>query len=413
MRSSTTRLATALIAGMFGLTGLPGAANAQPAGTCNPTWHLVAAPAVPPAYTSQGYTGGTVAAVSPNNVWFPGYVSANAIPSQSWMPQWNGHAITVAPRNPASTATSQTVSGASFDSATDGWVVGSQQARALLPDAPYSQPYSAHWHDGQWTTVALPPSPEVDRSLAQPTALAALSPTNAWSVGARNLPFARTSTGTVIEHWDGSTWSIVPDPASQMGGASLVGVKAISAGNIWAVGRQVAPDGNIVPLVEHFDGTPWQIVNVPSGSEQSAFYALNASGPNDIWAVGDQTVPGATGTFEPLVEHFDGSSWTVVSNLPATGSSKLNAVYAASPTDVWATEQVPAHTAVGLLHYDGTTWTQVPWPGIPEYGQLSWALGIAGSGPDDVWALGGVTNNPGSTLSNTELRIAHLTCGGS
>ncbi|HEY2669380.1 MAG TPA: hypothetical protein VGJ07_03275 [Rugosimonospora sp.] len=411
------RLAAVLAAGtLAAMAGAAAPAHAQPDGqttdpgpACTPTWRIVDAPALPAAY-SIGFNGGTVDAISPDNVWIPGTLDGNLMPGTTWVGHWNGHSITTEPAVPKSPATSQVMNGASFDSATDGWIVGGQYVNATRGGL-YPQPFSAHWDGHRWTTVPLPPSPHLGQTIALPTQVAALSPTDVWAVGAETVGL--TTTGSLVEHWDGSQWSVVPNPASNAARSILTAMKAISASDVWAVGRQVTADGAIVPLVERYDGTAWHLVDVPFGSPASELSGISATGPDDVWVVGADTAPDSGGFAEPLVEHFDGTSWAAFPDPAGIGNVELNGVYAATPTDVWVTEYVPDHTAVGMLHYDGRTWTQVPWPAPAEYGEYSWAMSIDGTGPNDVWALGGVTVEPGSTTNHTELRIAHLTCGGS
>ena len=71
--------------------------------------------------------------------------------------------------------------------------------------------------------------------------------------------------------------------------------------------------------------------------------ALWASGPGDVWTVGDQG----------RVFHHDGTDVTRID----TGSLRdLYAVWGSGPADVWA---------VGdgrNLHYDGTSWSSFPPP---------------------------------------------------
>jgi hypothetical protein len=64
------------------------------------------------------------------------------------------------------------------------------------------------------------------------SAVAALSPTNVWAVGAGpgssgDIPAA------LIEHWNGTSWSIVSTPS---GPRSLAGMTALSGGTVIAAG---------------------------------------------------------------------------------------------------------------------------------------------------------------------------------
>jgi hypothetical protein len=71
---------------------------------------------------------------------------------------------------------------------------------------------------------------------------------------------------TLIEHWNGAAWSIVPSPNSgSTDNDTLVGVVAISASDAWAVGTIITSGSNAGQvLIEHWDGSSWSIV--PGGN---------------------------------------------------------------------------------------------------------------------------------------------------
>jgi hypothetical protein len=65
----------------------------------------------------------------------------------------------------------------------------------------------------------------------------------------------------MIEHWDGTSWSVVPSPNPDTRGTSLLsGVAAVSVKDIYAVGE--AADGAVL---EHWNGQKWSLVTHPSG----------------------------------------------------------------------------------------------------------------------------------------------------
>jgi hypothetical protein len=73
----------------------------------------------------------------------------------------------------------------------------------------------------------------------------------------------------------------------------------------------------------------------PAGASSADFTAVSALASNNGWAVGRSTTLNSSGVVSsPLVEHFNGTSWSIQTT-PATAGS-LNAVTAISPTDVWA-----------------------------------------------------------------------------
>ena len=128
-----------------------------------------------------------------------------------------------------------------------------------------------------------------------------------------------------------SGFQVVTSPA--VTGASLSAVSAVSPTDIWAVGSD-----STGPLIENFNGTSWSVVAAPTpaGASSAEFSAVSALASNNVWAVGSSVTVNSSGVSvsSPLVEHYNGTSWSIQTT-PATGGS-LNAVAVVSPTDVWA-----------------------------------------------------------------------------
>src|SRR5262245_63655047 len=105
------------------------------------------------------------------------------------------------------------------------------------------------------------------------------------------------------------TWQVVP--SANVGRSSyLEDVSADSATDAWAVGEWAGATGYARTLVEHWDGVTWTVVSSPSpGPLYSFLDDVVALSPTDAWAVGVQSGVGTTRT---LVERWDGTSWSVV-----------------------------------------------------------------------------------------------------
>ena len=70
-------------------------------------------------------------------------------------------------------------------------------------------------------------------------------------------------------------------------GAQLDDVAAISTNDVWAVGDYLPNVGGVRTLVEHWDGMHWGIVPSPNvGSDNNLFLDVVAISSNDVWAVG-------------------------------------------------------------------------------------------------------------------------------
>lgn len=64
-------------------------------------------------------------------------------------------------------------------------------------------------------------------------------------------------------------------------------------------------------LAHHFDGTRWTAFPLPNvGAQQNILQAVSMPSPGKAWAVGDFI----NGRFQQqtLIEHFDGTVWSVV-----------------------------------------------------------------------------------------------------
>jgi hypothetical protein len=68
---------------------------------------------------------------------------------------------------------------------------------------------------------------------------------------------------TLVEHWNGTQWSVVSSPNPGTNYDSLEGVAAISASDVWAVGAYLY-GADTQTLVEQWDGTQWSVVPSPN-----------------------------------------------------------------------------------------------------------------------------------------------------
>jgi hypothetical protein len=84
----------------------------------------------------------------------------------------------------------------------------------------------------------------------------AVASDDVWAVGDPD-----TGSGTLIEHWDGSSWAVVPSPDMPTdAGDGLVSVSALP-GSAWAVGFyvvEVEPAEH--PIIEAWNGAAWHLL---------------------------------------------------------------------------------------------------------------------------------------------------------
>ena len=217
---------------------------------------------------------------------------------------------------------------------------------------------------------------------------------------------------TLIEHFDGTAWSVVtsPNPASDN---ALAGISAVSATDIWAVGTQADPGVTPErPLALHWDGSGWSVVAAPNPTSRAVLTAVTTIAANDAWTVG-VSVDDA-GYQRAFSEHWDGTSWTVVpADEHGSVDTQLYAVAATAANDAWAAGfyyDAPNHTTMPLIeHWDGSTWTAES-TGGRSGGNYLWGVTALPSG--EAWAVGTSTSNdPNRYFSLIESYESFRTCG--
>jgi hypothetical protein len=287
----------------------------------------------------------------------------------------------------------------------DVWAVGSFDDQSGGPNV-----LALHWDGTEWANV---PTPNTDKRFNLLNGVGTVSSNDVWAVG-------RWATGeiggTLIEHWDGAEWTMVPSPdrdPDPLVGQSYPGLDAVTAlatDDVWAVGsaENVAPAGPSNTLVERWDGTEWTIVPSPdvladTGDAYDHLYSVAGVSSSDVWAVGDYGTKAQEFGALPehtLIQHWDGTSWSVVPGPVLDGRNALNAVTAISPDEVLAVGWYwQDDVRQGLIErWDGASWTQTESPVAAA------SLYDAGASPTgEVWAVGEVHTAP-ETVETHALR---------
>jgi hypothetical protein len=230
-----------------------------------------------------------------------------------------------------------------------------------------SQPLIERWNGNAWSHVSIPsiPGAFISDATAGPG-------DTAWAVGS-------TDTGTLVLHWDGTAWSIVPSPSPDHT-ASLDSVVAESNGTAWAEGFCSTCGGANNILLLHWNGTAWTRVPADSWFDASA---LAADADGVTWAVGDQIL------------RWNGTAWTQVPNAWVTisGNTSLSGISAGPGGTAWAvgSDCTPCSSSdiskdgnqTVILHWDGDQWSRVP--------SLAGNAGLnsVSTGPGETaWAVG-------------------------
>jgi hypothetical protein len=366
-------------------------ASADAAGnssTCGPT--IAVAPSPSLNATASWLNG--VGAVSDANVWAVGaQVPIGQKNQRTLIEHWNGTGWAVQPSgNEGASTTLNELSAISVVSARNIWAVGDHGG----PAPEKRRPLIEHWNGSSWH---ITPSPDLGSGDHFLTGVTAVSPSDVWAVGWTGIDSYEIDT-PIAEHWNGSVWSVVTVPIPPTGtfgpGSEFYAVSGSATSDVWAVGLTGPGNAGARPLVEHWNGSRWTIVTIPtvvSTWNNQYLEGVSSKATSDVWVVGTQQ-PNLY-NFAGLVEHWNGNAWTVIPSADPPGSSSdvLHAVSEVSNTDVWAVGNDDINSVIGTLveHWNGSAWSVVPSPtlgtGPHKWNQLS---GVAALPQGFVWTAG-------------------------
>lgn len=349
------------------------------------TWRIVSSKNPGTAQNSLS----AVSATSSTDAWAVGRFANDQFGTgaKSLIEHWNGFAWSVV-KSPASPLSGSILNGITAISPTDAWAVGNAFSNNNFnSNNSKEQTLIEHWNGTSWAIVESPdPANE-----AQLFAITALSATDIWVVGGYGNHLGKT----FIEHWNGTAWRVVqgPNPGSVVN--YLTGLATISTNDIWAIGVSFnARSASEMQgtLIEHWNGKIWTVIQNPNpGTNGNTLSAIAAVSTNDVWAVGNTN--NGTPVTDTLIEHWNGKNWrTVKGQNPGKESNTLNAVVALSPHDVWAVgsfnSTFNSQQAQPLIeHWNGTSWSMVASPNIGTPYTILAGVGLVPHSTN-IWAVG-------------------------
>jgi hypothetical protein len=359
--------------------------------------------------TSPGSTApvtlNAIGATSPNDVW--------AVGNDGYIQHFDGTAWSATPID----GKSYPIYSVDLHSV---WASGPNEAWA-------TGEWTIHWDGKTWTKWS---------DQGPPTGVGGyLSGNSLWGSSASDVWLA--DGWPALRHWDGAGWTTVPVDAP----AQVWSVWGRAKNDVWAIGGGTYGGDLVTPFVMHFDGSTWSRSNTGVASGLLSGYSSGhgwTSPAGDVWLIGNggtilhhdrfpATSPG------PALDCSSGG-WCWQNPLPQ--GNTLRAVSGASAKDIWAVGD--RYTAI---HYDGTAWSShpitrdLPYPTVTFYGVWdsgslgAWAVGeggaitsfdgsvwnweigpsnsglaagptlrgIWGSSTSDIWAVGSVPTDGGTT----------------
>lgn len=341
-------------------------------------WRVI--PSANPS-TSGDYLRG-VAALAPNNIWAAGdYLSGlgKTQVDSTLIEHFDGSTWTMIPSpNPGTGPNGNYLRAIAAVSANNIYAAGSAGGLGTLIE---------HYDGSTWSVMSNP-------GIGVLQGITVISANNIWAVGDDGGP-----TKTLIEHFDGSSWSIVPSPNHQTGPGyynELSAVSAVSASDIYAVGYYSTNNNPYQTLIEHFNGSKWSIIASPNaGTTHDYLSGVATISATNVYAVGNSFTLDSQG--KALIEHFNGSKWNIVQS-PSPGTlTALSSVAAASASSIYAVGYsftgTPSINSV-IEYYNGVKWSVVSSPNPGQENFLSGTVRVPGT--SQFWAVG---NEDGHTLA--------------
>jgi hypothetical protein len=280
------------------------------------------------------------------------------------------------------------LNGTEASSASDAWADG-----YYTDSSNVNHSLLERWNGSTWSLVTAPVPAGNNDSLF---AMAGTSSNDVWAVGT----YFNSSEGyydTLIDHYNGTSWSVIPSHGLGTVYSLLRAVSAHAANDAWAVGQYVDPStGNTIPLSEHWNGKTWSVVTYPGIAEPyQALVGVADFGPDNAYSVNGWSVnQNGSGFLHPEAGFYNGS-WTST-EMPAMGTigSPVNAIAGINDHDIWGVgdwDDGGENFQTLAWHWNGTSWTIVPSPdngGAEGSGDDTALFGATAVNTDDVWGVG-------------------------
>jgi len=202
-----------------------------------------------------------------------------------------------------------------------------------------------------------------------------------------------------IQRWDGKAWAEqkVQVPPGPIGISSFYAVKAFSTSDVWAVGSWMGDD----PLVEHWDGHRWSLVTVPSfGGTENILTGIDGTSSTDLWLVGQRQY---AAEMHGVVLHGGTQGFQIVTPPDVAVLHDVAMLDGQPLVDGWRIGS-DGFAAPVVAARAGETWRDEPVPA--EQGRNVFLTGLAVGIGGAAWAVGWSDDSPNGDTPATYQRGA-------
>lgn len=288
-----------------------------------------------------------------------------------------------------------TLSGVSCTSTTFCMAVGNYDSE----ETGTYQTLAEMWNGTKWSIQTTSDPSSYDNYLA---GVSCVSATDCSATGqAGNSPVEQSA--TVAEVWNGSTWSVESTPNPNGSSEAFFNTDTCTTSGCEGVGTYISSVGSAETLIEEWDGTSWSIASSPDpiGVIGNELEGVSCVSSNWCSSVGFE---GSFEHYQTVAEIWDGTSWSLETapEVPDAVQSELKGVSCDSPTFCMAAGwSVDSDVSTLAESWDGTTWSVVPTPDLSD--DLDELLGVSCASPTSCIAVGSYdSGSPGVYLPLTE-----------
>jgi hypothetical protein len=318
------------------------------------TWSVVPSPSLTPGKDANSLVA--VSCVSTTHCMATGYYygkSRHGTPESALAETWNGTTWSVVP---TPKPTLRALYGVSCPSATACIAVGASELSLNFTQIQLAE----FWNGTTWSVM-----PNLANIGSELLGVSCVSPTDCTAVGDQS-DFSNGRSLTFIESWNGTTWSTVPSPNTKSGDDFLSSVSCISATNCTAAGvRYPAKLSGSSPLIESWNGKSWSIEPAPNEAGNGDLNGVSCVSARSCVAVGTYLAKTPV-VNKALIEKWNGTRWSIAA-LPQQ-QSELNGVSCVSAADCWAAglqwKSVTANASTFMERWNGTSWSVEPTPNV-------------------------------------------------
>ncbi len=381
-------VAAVAVAALLAMSAVP--ALAQPA-----SWTVVPTPSVTSGYDVMLF--GVSCTSTSFCVAVGRYIANSDNTPQTVIETWDGSKWSLTLGVDASPSEPNGLSGVSCTSTSFCVAVGAFSTGPLAN--PTYQTLIETWNGITWSVTTSPDVSQADREGL--SSISCASSSRCVAVGSYDNSAGTAQ--TLIETWNGSTWSITqsPDPSTSQN-AVLIGVSCASISGCTAVGWYYNSAGISQTLIETWNGSTWSIKQSPdtSASQLNALYTVSCSSSNSCVAAGDYESGGS----QTLIESYDGVSWSITTSPNSSSGidSGLSGVTCASSSSCVAVGGANSDALVLTGSSAPTTPFSVTTTSLPQAvanESYSAKLATTGGVSPYTWSLSGGSFPPGLSLS--------------